>query len=190
MRHAGYVSRNYVQGYWHHRFHECPDSFFKLISHIPDLERILVDYHALRLGNPNRSSWKAAGKLFRKEMRRALRLPGGPNPAPRPFSSKCVQGFWPDGWLAPVAHFASAALRSGQMVQLRGVPAVDCCLKVQSGATIAGAKMLIGGVETTIDFIAAGDDATLAFDAFHVDSIGRQIAFFITHTNLFSEEEL
>jgi hypothetical protein len=51
--------------------------------------------------------------------------------------------------------------------------------------------MLVGGVETTIEFTGGGDDGvTLTFDAFAVDAARREIAFFITHTNLFSEDEL
>jgi hypothetical protein len=96
-----------------------------------------------------------------------------------------------DGWLAPVAHFASAAARSGQPLRLRGSPVVDCRLKIESGTVCVFAEMLVGGVETTIEFTAGSDDGvTLTFDAFQVDEARREIAFFITHTNLFSEDEL
>ena len=96
-----------------------------------------------------------------------------------------------DGWLAPVAHFASAAVRSGQLLRLRGSPRVDCRLKIESGTECAFTEMLVGGVETTIEFTAGSDDGvTLTFDAFHVDAARREIAFFVTHTNLFSEDEL
>ena len=96
-----------------------------------------------------------------------------------------------DGWLAPVAHFVSAAVRSGQLLRLRGSARVDCRLKIESGTECAFTEMLVGGVETTIEFTAGSDDGvTLTFDAFHVDAARREIAFFITHTNLFSEDEL
>ena len=96
-----------------------------------------------------------------------------------------------DGWLAPVAHFASAAARSGQLLRLRGSSAVDCRLKIERGTECAITEMLVGGVETTIEFTGGSDDGvTLTFDAFHVDAARREIAFFVTHTNLFSEDDL
>ena len=96
-----------------------------------------------------------------------------------------------DGWLAPVAHFASAAVRSGQRLRLRGSPVVDCHLKIEGGPECAITETLVGGVEKTIEFTGGSDeDITLTFDAFHVDEARREIAFFITHTNLFSEDEL
>jgi hypothetical protein len=71
------------------------------------------------------------------------------------------------------------------------LPAVDCRLKAESGTKCAFAEMLVGGVETTIEFTGESDEGvTLTFDAFHVDEARREIAFFITHTNLFSEDEL
>jgi hypothetical protein len=68
---------------------------------------------------------------------------------------------------------------------------MDCRLKIENGTECAFAEMLAGGVEKTIEFIGGSDDGiTLTFDAFHVDASGRELAFFITYTNLFSEAEL
>jgi glycosyltransferase involved in cell wall biosynthesis len=202
-RHGGYVSYNYVQGYWHHRFREQPGWLFKLMGVTPHLEKALVAYHALRLGKPSLPPGKAAREVFRQAIgHRVLRMIRPPKPAPTltppkpaptltPPSWRCVRGFWMDGWLAPVAHFASAAVRSGHLLRLRGWPAVDCRLKIESGTECAFAEMLVGGVETTIEFTAGSDDGvTLTFDAFRVDATRREVAFFITHTNLFSEDEL
>jgi glycosyltransferase involved in cell wall biosynthesis len=202
-RHGGYVSHNHVRGYWRHRFHEQPGWLFKLMGVTPHLERGLVGYHARRLGKPNLSPGSAIREGFRQAMgRRVPRMSRTPKPAPTltppkpapiltPPSWRCVRGFWLDGWLAPVAHFTSAAVRSGQLLRLRGSPAVDCRLKIGSGTKCALAEMLEGGVETTIEFTGGNDDGvTLTFDAFEVDAARREIAFFVTHTNLFSEDEL
>jgi glycosyltransferase involved in cell wall biosynthesis len=202
-RHGGYVSHSYVQGYWHHRFHEQPGWFFKLVGVTPHLERALVGYHALRLGNSSLPPSKAAREVFWQAARgRVLRMirprkwaltltPPEPAPTLTPPSWRCVRGFWKDGWLAPSAHFSSAAVRSDRLLRLRGWPAVHCRLEIQNGTDCCFAEMLVGGVETTIEFTAGSDDGVaLTFDAFHVDSAGREIAFFITHTNLFSEADL
>jgi glycosyltransferase involved in cell wall biosynthesis len=192
-RHGGYVSYNHVQGYWHHRFHEQPGWLFKLLGAFPRLETAIVRYHALRLGKANLPPGKAACEVFGFAIGSILRMIRPPKPAPMltPPSWRCVRGFWLDGWLAPVAHFASAAVRSGQALRLCGSPVVDCRLKIESGTECIFAEMLVGGVETTIEFTAGSDDGvTLTFDAFHVDAARREIAFFITHTNLFSEDEL
>jgi hypothetical protein len=143
----------------------------------------------------------AAREVFRQAIgRRVLRMlrppaptltPPKPAPTLTPPSWRCVRGFWTDGWLAPVAHFTSAAVRSGQLLRLHGSPIVDCRLKIENGTKCAFAETLAGGVERTIEFIGGGNDGvTLTFDAFHVDAAGREIAFFITRTNLFSEDEL
>ena len=189
-RHGGYVSYNHVRGYWHHRFHEQPGRLIKLMGAPPRLERALVGYHALQVGKPNLPPGKAAREVLRRAIgRRFPRMIGPPKPAPT--SWRCVRGFWLDGWLAPVAHFASAAARSGQLLRLRGSSAVDCRLKIERGTECAITEMLVGGVETTIEFTGGSDDGvTLTFDAFHVDAARREIAFFVTHTNLFSEDEL
>jgi hypothetical protein len=173
------------------------------MGELPRVERALVGYHALRLGKPNLPPGKAAREVFRQAIgRRVPQMIRPPKPAPTltppkpapmltPPSWRCVRGFWLDGWLSPVAHFASAAVRSGQLLRLRGSPVVDCRLKIESGTECAFAETLVGGVETTIEFTAGSDDGvTLTFDAFAVDGARREIAFFITHTNLFSEDEL
>jgi hypothetical protein len=75
--------------------------------------------------------------------------------------------------------------------RLRGSAVVYCRLKIESGTECVFAEMLVGGVETTIEFAALSEDGvTLTFDAFEVDAVRREIAFFITHTNLFSEDDL
>jgi len=202
-RHGGYVSYQHVKEYWHHRFHEQSGWLFKLMGLLPHLERALVRYQALRVGKPSLLPAEAAREAFRQVIgRRVPRMNRTPNPAPTltsrkpapmltPPSWRCVRGFWLDGWLAPVAHFASAAVRSGQLLRLRGSPAVDCRLKIESGTKCVFAEMLEGGVEATIEFTGGSNDGvTLTFDAFEVDAVSRAIAFFITGTNLFSEDEL
>jgi glycosyltransferase involved in cell wall biosynthesis len=193
-RHGGYVSHKHVQGYWRDRFHEQPSWLFKLMGLFPNLEESLVAYHARRLGKPNLSPAEAILETFREAMGRCVpRMIRTANPVPTltPPQSRCVRGFWSDGWLAPVSYFASTAVRSGQLLRLRGSPAVDCRLKIKSGTKCAFAERLVGGVETIIEFIGGSQDGiTLTFDAFDVDWAGRAIAFFVTHTNLFSEEEL
>jgi glycosyltransferase involved in cell wall biosynthesis len=197
------ITFGHVHGYWDHKFHEQPSWLFKLLGVLPHWERALVGYHALRLGKPNLPPGKAAREVFRQAIGRcAPRMIRPPKPAPAltppkpapmlaPPSWRCVRGFWLDGWLAPVAHFASAAARSGQLLRLRGSSAIDCRLKIERGTECAITEMLVGGVETTIEFTGGSDDGvTLTFDAFHVDAARREIAFFVTHTNLFSEDDL
>ena len=185
-RHGGYVSRNYVQGYWHYRFHEQPGPILKLAGLIPDVEKAVMEYHVLRFGKQSLFFRSAVWAAIGKERRRSLRA----RPTPKRGSSGSVQGFWDDGWLAPLAHFASAGVRSGRPLRLCGRPAVDCHVKIESGAHSVFAGWMKGGVDTTIEFIARNGEATLRFDRCHIDTIGRETAFFVTYTNLFSEQEL
>jgi len=191
MRHAGYVSRSYVAGYWHHRLHEMPDLPFKLLSKIPKLEKALVEYHAHRHGKPNLSVSQSAGKVLRmvaRSMAHRMLRQGTPFGS-SPLSSRPVQGVWTDGWLASVSQFTSAAVRSGQRIRLRGVPAVDCSLSLENGGC-ASVWDLRADIEATIEFVPAAEKVILTFDQFRVDSFGRPLAFLISETNLFSESEL
>src|SRR5436190_8266665 len=69
-RHGGYVGRSHVRSYWHHRFHEQPTQFLKLMGMVPDAEKAFVEYTALRLGDPKLTPVQAAWDVARKAMRR------------------------------------------------------------------------------------------------------------------------
>ena len=129
--------------------------------------------------------------MFRKLARSgAHRLLNPPAVRAAASSSRPVDGWWSDGWLASVSRFASAAIRSRQPIRLRGAPAVDCCLTIEGGENGLIRKELFGGVDATIEFVPAAEMVILSFDAFQVDSIGRKLAFLVSETNLFSEAEL
>jgi glycosyltransferase involved in cell wall biosynthesis len=192
-RHGGYVGRGHVRSYWQHRFHEQPTPFLKLVGMVPHAEKAFVEYTALRLGYPKLAPTQAAWEVARKAVRRIartsrLRVDGKDVTLSR---SRSVRGFWHDGWLAPVSRIGSAAVKSGRALHLSGRAAVDCRVQVTSGRGVLLGKALTGGVDTMLEFTGAGDDdITLTFDPFVHDAAGRKIAFFITRTNLFSEQEL
>jgi glycosyltransferase involved in cell wall biosynthesis len=190
-RHGGYVGRSHVQSYWQHRFHEQPAPFLKLIGMLPEAEKAFVEYTALRLGSPKHTPIQAAKEVARKAMRRMrtprLRVDGKDVTLSR---SRSVSGFWHDGWLAPTSRFGSVAVKSRRALHLFGKAAVDCSLAVASSRGVLLTRALKGGVDTTLEFAGQGDNITLTFDAFIRDDAGREIAFLVTRTNLFSEQEL
>src|ERR1043166_6156224 len=55
-KHGGYVSRNYVQGYWHHRLWEQPNWLAKLIRSQPAIVPHLINADAFRLST-KKASW-------------------------------------------------------------------------------------------------------------------------------------
>jgi glycosyltransferase involved in cell wall biosynthesis len=191
-RHGGYVGRSHVRSYWQHRFHEQPTPFLKLVGAVPEAEKAFVEYTALRLGNPKLTPIQAIREVARKAVRRIaqpsrLRVNGKDVTLSR---SRSVRGFWHDGWLTPVSRFGSVAVKSERALRLGGKAAVDCRLEVTSGRGVLLTETLKGGVETTLEFAGPGDEITLTFDAFVHDDAGRKVAFYITQTNLFSEQEL
>jgi len=106
-RHGGYVGRNHVRSYWHHRFHEQPNPLLKLVGRLPEAEKAFVEYTALRFGNPKLTPIQAA---------RDGRTKGdAPHAADIAIArgwqdvtlsrSRSVRGFWHDGWLTPVSRF-------------------------------------------------------------------------------------
>jgi len=66
LRHAGRVSQNYIQGYWHHRLWERNDVWAKLGHIVPKLDKCLIEYDSARYGGPGKTHAGAAWYLLRR----------------------------------------------------------------------------------------------------------------------------
>lgn len=189
-RHGGYVSRNYVEGYWDMNFRERWGRLGNFLSKLPYFESGLVEYHSLRVGPYKLGAADAAREVLKIAVRRLRPLALLARNTIIPPSLKCVEGFWLDGWLGPAARFHSASLSQGLPLWLRGRAAVDCSVGFVGLQCTNNIEKLRGGMETTIEFSGSGEELVVTFDAFAIDKAGRQISFLITGTNLFTEEEL
>jgi hypothetical protein len=189
-RHGGYVSRNYVEGYWDMNFRERLGGLGRYLTKIPFLENALVEYHSLLVGPCKLSAIGAAREIASMSRRRLLPSLFARQKVIAPPSLRCIEGFWLDGWFGPTARIHSTALREGRRLWLRGWAAVDCSARFVGLQCVNKTEQFRGGVETTIEFSGSGEELVVTFDAFVIDKAGRQISFLVTGTNLFTEEEL
>jgi glycosyltransferase involved in cell wall biosynthesis len=70
-KHGGYVSRNYVEGYWHHRLWEQPDWIARVIRSRPGIIPHLINADAFRLSTKH-ASWISIFPLALKFMWRRI----------------------------------------------------------------------------------------------------------------------
>ena len=124
---GGYISRNYVDGYWHHLVYERRRSPARLIRYVPVLRGLLVSVHhrwlnrnrhirtqwiqgSRRAARRQQLVWRLQRKprLFALLLRitalsRALRVRGFRRGAPSAMTPRNarlrVTGFWPDNWV-------------------------------------------------------------------------------------------
>ena len=196
MRHGGYISRNYLTGYWHHRFWEKPTAMTRAIRRIPRSLPVAALLHDKWInrgrkapGDQSRPSVatiarKIASRLSRRvERLRKDGLVGGVTAA--------VHGYFADGWLAPRATFNTPTARSGTTLYLAGHAALDCKMTISAG----------DGPLVTLDLAAnrharatispkPGAAITATFSDSMVDAAGRRLSFYISSTNFFAESDL
>ena len=182
LRHGGYVSRSYVAGYVNLKSREKQMGLLRGILYRPAFRHRYIDYLSLHLG---KSKPSRVGAL-REMLRRALDARG----ISVVHARRAVDGFSPDGYLAPVSCFASEAVKSKRKLWLGGWPLTDTGVEIRSGGKLILSKVLEARREVSLAFTACDDTVTVAFDHSMVGADGRRVAFFVTNTNLLSEREL
>jgi hypothetical protein len=190
MRHGGYVSRSYVQGYIHHLIHERGGGLYMLSRTVPGIEKVIVEYMAARKGNPPMTRRRAARRVLEKVRGRFRRAALQSIPSRLLTPSKYVRGVWSDGWIERSASFSTANVKAMASLRLHGRVAVDCRVTVKADGRLLLTKDLSHACEAGLEFEGRHQKIELAFDGHHIDAAGRPIAFLISRTNLFSEQEL
>ena len=191
MRHAGYVSRNYAEGYWHHRLFERNDLFAKAARRVPHARRLFVEYSAHRYGGGSRTFVGSAGHIFRMVGSQALARVGSGRRNARAIGKHkpAVVGVHLDNSLEPTVVMGGSPTRQRRLF-LTGKSPIDNKLRVESGDRILLERDLAADADVRMEFSGVADEIRLVFDSFLVDRASRKIAFHVEETNCFAEHEL
>lgn len=190
-KHAGRVSRSYVQGYWNHRLWEREDPFARVARRIPMLEKVLVEYDAARLDEPHYPPFKAlrhvayrSGRSIRARIANAIKRSSFLVPL-----ASGVAGVYKDNWLAPYVRLSASPARDRPLV-LEGRVPKDMILRVRAGRDIVGEFPLRADRLERVELPGSGAAMEFRFSAYAPDKAGRHLSFHVTSTNCFSEDEI
>jgi glycosyltransferase involved in cell wall biosynthesis len=198
---GGYVSRNYVEGFWDHVARETIGPMHVLAKRRM-LRRTLEEMHHLwlnRLAYARREALSEPRRRARRMLARRLRQ------SPRLFALLLwiikrqrptqvrVSGCWADNWIEERLEVALDASRTNQRLFLIGRPveAMEVELAVD-GAVVARHQLVADRVQAIPVNLPAGPEARLSvsFSRSLVDDLGRPLSLFLEETNLFREEDL
>jgi glycosyltransferase involved in cell wall biosynthesis len=210
LRHGGYVGEGWIRGYLDCMANEERKTLFRVLSSNPKLQKRLLEYYSLRLSKPRLSASEAFSKVLRIELIDIgnIRLPiprslgkshpeerraKKPKPQPGPSEltpTRDIFGFLPEGYLQPKSRFISERIKLQQPLRLTGCSVRDTRVDVRSGGELILSKTLKAERETTLEFVALHDEVTITFEESAANKNGPRLAFRVTETNLFSEQEL
>lgn len=190
QKHAGRVSKSYIQGYWKHRLWEQEDLFAKTARRIPNLEKIFVEYDAARLDEPHYPPFKAMRHVSYVSGR-ALRAPVVRYLKEHYFLTPLlsgVAGVHKSGWLSPRVRFSASPERNRPLV-LEGRAPLETTLTVKADGQVVAEYHLPANVIQRLEIPGSAKPMELRFG----DSIkeGRKrLSFHVKSTNCFTEEEV
>jgi glycosyltransferase involved in cell wall biosynthesis len=190
-KHAGRVSKSYVQGYWNHRLWERQDLFAKVSRRIPMLEKVFVEYHAARVEETHYPPFKAmrhvvyrTGRSIRARVRSRLRQ----SPMLAPLGSG-VAGVYKDNWLSPYIRLSASPERARTLF-LEGRAPKDTVLRVKSGKELLAEYELPANVIQRIEIPGTSRPMEFHFNTYIHDKAGRHLSFHVKATDCFTEEEV
>ncbi|MGO4706746.1 glycosyltransferase [Microvirga sp. 2MCAF38] len=196
QKHAGRVSKSYVQGYWNHRLWERHDAFARIARGIPHLEKTFVEYDSARLGDPAFPRAKAVKHVIRKagsrvkwKVRRHVKRLSRFVPAFGPLTTG-VTGVYDDNWLTNRVRLSPSPLRN-QLLILEGRAPRDTILKVKAGKRVVAEYKLEADTIERLEIPGSAEAMEFTFSSYTPDKAqGRRLSFHVKFTNCFSEEEV
>ncbi|WP_161685566.1 glycosyltransferase [Thermoanaerobaculum aquaticum] len=202
QQYGGYVDKNYFWGLWHHRLSNNQPPGLYWLGKLPGFYPLVVAVHhwlyhyrlrpiTIRLGSLHKRflNWLAHNHplaYYGLHWRIAKTFP-------RTNRRRRVFGFWPDGWLAPLAQIYLPHPAVGQAYYLQGRAPVPMTLKLRVSGSSWHEHHLPANEELSIPIKIESSGPTriyLSFSRFIVDLVSRPLAFRIEDTNLFSERDL
>jgi glycosyltransferase involved in cell wall biosynthesis len=211
MKNAGYASLVYYQGFWHYLCYE--KSRWKWVwKRVPCLPQIMGRLHhrwANRATYSNLDFLRDTGRALKQRLGNRLRpvirflkplqqwLTGkGSSGAHVPGSAalpKAVAGYWGDNWVSETCTVRLQDSPAGEHLHLTGIAHQPMELTVLAKDKEIGVFPLRGQEMDEVRFhVEPGQDRELVlkFSKHFVDGAGRQLAFLLQGTNLFSEQDL
>lgn len=216
---GGYVSRSYVQGFWHHLAYERPRSPARLLRAFPRLWQALISVHYRWLNRHRytRRQWltgsaRLAKRLIVRRLQRTPRLLAmlvrakrllrplrvRRSPVPKRAVSATngrsrVRGYWSDNWVEERLEVVFDARERNHELRIVGRPITDMTVEVSANGTRLGRFDLTGERQETVAVtLGPGPPETVSFSFSRslVDAGGRPISFLLQETNLFKEDDL
>jgi glycosyltransferase involved in cell wall biosynthesis len=209
-RRGGYVSRNYISGYWHHLAYERPGASAAL--RVVPLRALVVELHyrlaklqwRRRLRELRASRFQARGRLVHRlqwsprvfswllRINARLRL-GMRGILASGVSTRSVSGFWPDNWVADRLDVVVDSRQQPRQLRIVGRPVTAMTVRVAAnGAELGEFELEEARCESVTVQLPAGPRELVSFSfsqhAVHAD--GRRVSFLVRETNLFREEDL
>jgi glycosyltransferase involved in cell wall biosynthesis/2-polyprenyl-3-methyl-5-hydroxy-6-metoxy-1,4-benzoquinol methylase len=179
-RHADYISRSYVDGYWHHMINERPHGLLRILRLVPVTRTVLVRLHYRWLnrhryiGRQRMTShlraFRSRGlhrlrrnpRLFGLAYRSWLRLQafqawlGAPRrstshvPSPGKGRMRRVMGYWPDNWVGARLEVVVDARDQSRNFRLVGLPISEMTVVVSTAGAQLGQFELAQNGEQTV----------------------------------------
>ena len=191
LKHAGRVSRSYVQGYWNHRVKEREDAFARFVRRVPVLERVFVEYDAFRFATPGRTHVGGIAHIARKvarALRQRVRMKMKRAPALAVMTDG-VAGVFADNWLAPRVQMSPSLSRARRLV-IEGTAPKPMRVRIESNGRVLAEQSIPAGTISRLSFEGTDELIRLTFDDFIVDEGKRKLSFLVRHTNCFAEHEI
>lgn len=217
---GGYVSRNYVYGYWEHLADERSGIRARVLRSSPRLRRKCAEAHYLVLnrGRYTRREW--AFRIVRVVKRRLIRqlsytprllsflvatkarvrgargrngTAQGQGRSGSRDARRRVRGYWPDNWVEPTLDVDVEARNRTRELRLVGRSIDAMNVEISANGTRLGRFDLEKGRREVITVsVPPGPRETVSFAFSHslVDSTGRPVSFLLEGTNLFKEDDL
>ncbi len=217
---GGYISHNYVFGYWEHLANERPGLAARVIRRLPRLRAACVEVHYLLLNRDHHErrdmvvgSARAAKRSLIRLMSRTPRLlafadntkarvwderrwPGKPaarGRAGNPVGRGRVRGYWADNWVEATLDVdvdASDRTREFRLVG-KSINVMDVEI-FASGTRLGRFDLKKGRHEVITVSVPPGPRETVSFVFSRSldDVTGRSISFLLEETNLFREDDL
>ena len=217
---GGYVSRNYVYGYWEHIATERSGITARLLRSSPRLRSACAEAHYLLLNRrsytrhefvldrsravkrrlirllsrtPRLLSFLVATKARIRAARERIRNAHGQGSAGGRAARGRVRGYWPDNWVASTLDVDVGARDRTRELRLvgRSIDAMDVEVSA-NGACLGRFELEKGRCEVISVSVPPGPRETVsfAFSRSLVDSAGRSISFLLEGTNVFKEDDL
>jgi glycosyltransferase involved in cell wall biosynthesis len=189
---AGYISRSYVDGYWHYLVYERWDGSARALAHLPKLRALLVSLHHRWLNRRRymrreviATSVRSARRRLVTRLRRKPRLfvmllsvrnrlrwllaRGGRASMPSLLPAGgdgClrVSGYWPDNWVANRLEVVVDPREQSQKLLLVGRPVTGMTLEVStSGKQLGEFELVRNGRETVSVWLPPGPRETVTY---------------------------
>ena len=189
MRHAGYIHYIHYQGLWHYRIYEnslTSSLLIKISRHIPGIHLVIGWLHckwAHRYLFIKSLSW---AKLIRKFILVSIKNY-------KSEKNKKINGFYLDNWISSKFIFTNADLEIGKILYLKGRAIKNLVVSIYINDKLIKSQKIYANKESNISFFndqLSGNKLKILFSDFVKEPTGRRLAFYLTDTNIFLEQDL